>query len=243
MSMERSRSAALPRWWHRKLELLPYKHWPHLPHSAFLKTQAVWANSIHNPYANSWMKMHCLFPIPYCFSVALPFPTVCSPEWFPELNVLFLSSSMSLTPFQVYVCSSTAPQLFLNVSRTWLVHIGTVWPAVWGSAVHVGSEVASDGFIFWTLSLIPEETMKSIFYPLCTLFPFFATSSWGHHFPRLMNHNLPSWSVSLFFLVVFSESFTWWNNGTSLDCTQGLENHVFIQQHNTVSFCSLLRSW
>lgn len=147
MSTECSRTAALPRWWHRKLEL-PYKHWPHLPLSAFLKTQAVWVNSIRKPYANSWMKIHCLFPIPYCFSVAFPLPTVFSPGWFPELDVLFLSSSMSQTPFQACVCSSTAPQLFLNVSRVWLVQIGTVWPAVWGNAVHVGSEVASDGFIF-----------------------------------------------------------------------------------------------
>lgn len=202
-----------------------------------MKTQVVWANSICNPYANSWMKLQCLFPIPYFFLLAFPLLTVFSPGWFPEL-----SNSMSQAPFQAYVCSSTAPQLFLNVSRTWLVQIGTVCPAVWGSAVHVGSELASDGFIFWTPSLISEETMKNILYPLRTLFPFFATCSWGHHFPRLMNHNLPSWPMSLFFLVVFSELFTWWNNGTSLDYTQGMENHVFIQQHNIVFFCSLFCS-
>lgn len=188
------------------------------------------------------MKRQCLFPILYYFSVAFPSPTAFSLGWFPEFNVLCLSSSMRQAPFQACVCSSTVPQLYLNVSRAWLVQIGTVWSAVWGSAVHVGSELAPDGFICWTVSPISEETMKSIFYPLLTLFPFFATCPWGHHFPRLMNHNLPSWPIPLFFLVVSSEPFTGWNNGTSLNCTQGLENNVFIQQDNIVFFCSLFCS-
>lgn len=182
------------------------------------------------------MKRHCLFPIPFFFPVAFPFPAVSVQDDFPSLMFFFYRAAWArLSSKHMF-----APPQHLNWA--WLVQIGTVWSAVWRSAVHVGSELAPDGIISWTLSLISEETMKRIFYALLTLFPFFATCSWGHHFPRMMNHNLLSCPIPLFFLVVSSEPFTWWNNGTRLNCAQDLENHAFIQQPDIVFFCSLFCS-
>lgn len=154
--------------------------------------------------------------------IALPFPhtspplpySVLSPGWFPELDVLCLSSSTRQAPFQVCVWSSTPPQIYLNVCRAQLGsdHCSLV------SCVRKCS-ASLFGFIWWTLSPVSEETVNNVLQ-LLPPFRFFATCSWSHHFPRLKNHNLPS---PLFFPVVSSEPFTCQDKGTRLNCAQGLE--------------------